>query len=107
MAYAASHGHHCPNCEHDTFDVLEGLRHNYDFPDYVNKDLRCQNCGSTWREVYDLKGYADLNIPRHHPTYVEAMKRVRDLAEDLRSKGFLVEQSGDTTLSISVRPSKD
>jgi hypothetical protein len=59
--YAAASGTCCPACGGTD---LEWRDYDQADPASVTRAWRCENCGATWRAVYELTGYKGLCQPR-------------------------------------------
>jgi C4-type Zn-finger protein len=56
--YVAKMGNHCPVCEgRDIDSSANGAEYG---EDWCSVSVECENCGATWKDIYKLTGFSDL-----------------------------------------------
>lgn len=60
--YLKHGGQICPHCGSSDLEVVFGSRETLD-KDETTEEVRCDSCGSTWTDVFELKCYRDLEVP--------------------------------------------
>jgi hypothetical protein len=58
--YLADWGNLCPNCESNNVESVDSME--YDCGS-AWQSVGCNDCKSTWTDVYQLSGYEKLEVP--------------------------------------------
>ena len=58
QSYLESEGCHCPYCNSQNID--SGLVHLAKYGSWFEADVSCNDCGKSWRDIYDLSNVEEL-----------------------------------------------
>lgn len=58
--YVKNSGSYCPNCQSTE---LEGIGEINADGDWMSSEIKCNNCGARWTDIYTLSGYDNLEVP--------------------------------------------